>query len=83
MTHIEEKKNQIRKNWEKILRQTTIYKADVMRIYNQVKGLADMDERFKPFKSSFNTQVTGMKNGTLNADRKANITELCNQYLTI
>lgn len=82
MDHIEEKQNQIRNNWEKILKQKTIYKADILRIYNQVKSLADMDDRFKPFKNSMNTQVTGMKNGTLNADRKEKITELCNQYLT-
>ncbi len=82
MTHIEEKQNQIRNNWEKILKQKTIYKADILRIYNQVKSLADMDNQFKPFKNSFNTQVTGMKNGTLNADRKEKITALCAQYLT-
>lgn len=82
MDHIQEKKAQIKANWEKILKQTTIYKADILRIYNQVKGLANMDERFKPFKNSLNTQVNGMKSGTLTEPRKANITALCAQYLT-
>lgn len=82
MDHIEEKQNQIKKNWEKILKQTTIYKSDVLRLYQQIKGLADMDDRFKPFKNSMNTQVTSMQ-GTLNADRKEKITALCAQYLTI
>lgn len=81
MNHIEEKQNQIRKNWEKILKQKTIYKSDVMRLYQQIKGLADMDDQFKPFKNSMNTQVTSMQ-GTLNGERKEKITALCAQYLT-
>jgi len=82
MNHIQEKQNQIKNNWEKILKQRTIYKADILRIYNQVKSLADMDDQFKPFKNSMNTQVTSMQ-GTLNGDRKEKITALCAQYLTI
>jgi hypothetical protein len=81
MNHIQEKQAQIKANWEKILRQSTIYKADILRIYNQVKGLADMDDQFKPFKNSMNTQVNGMKSGILTEPRKANITALCAQYL--
>lgn len=83
MDHIKEKQAQIKENWEKILRQTTIYKTDVLRIYNQVKGLAEMDDQFKPFKNSFNTQATGMKSGILTASRKEKITALCAKYLTI
>lgn len=81
MDHIEEKQNQIRNNWEKILKQKTIYKADILRIYKQIKGLAELDDQFKPFKNSMNTQVTGMQ-GTLNGERKEKITALCAQYLT-
>ena len=43
MDHIQQQKKQLGDNLQKILKQKTIYKSDILRLKKQAKILADYD----------------------------------------
>jgi|GEM_PF-4541899 len=79
MTQIDELKEQLRKNFQKVLDQKTIYKADILRLKKQAKILADYDHYFKPLFSKITTQANEMK-GELCNERRIKLNSLFEEY---
>lgn len=80
MNHIDEAKQQLKQNFQKVLKQKTIYKADILRLKKQAKVLADYESTFKSLLSKITTQANGM-NGELCRERREKIEKLFNEYL--
>lgn len=81
MNHIDEAKEQLKKNFKKVLDQKTIYKADVLRLKKQAKILADYNHDFKSLFSRITTQANGMK-GELCDERRIKLNSLFEEYFT-
>lgn len=81
-SHIDEAKEQLKKNFQKVFIQKTIYKADILGLKKQAKKLAELDEQLKPLFSRITTQVNGMK-GVLNDDRRSKLQSLFEEHFSI
>ena len=79
MNHIDEAKEQLGKNLQRILAKKRVLKSEVMSLKQQAKSLADYDEKFNPLLSKITTQVNGMK-GELNQERRGKIESIRKEY---
>ena len=80
MNHIDQLKEQLGNNFQKILKQKRIEKSDILRLKQQAKTLSEYDEKsFKPLFNSITTHVNAMK-GILSDERRTKLTDLHKQY---
>lgn len=79
MNHIDEAKEQLGKNLQRILAKKRVLKSEVMSLKRQAKALVDYDEKFNPLLSKITTQVNGMK-GELNEERRAKLEAIRKEY---
>jgi hypothetical protein len=79
MNHIDEAKEQLGKNLQRILAKKRVLKSEVMSLKQQASALADYDEKFNPLFSKITTQVNGMK-GELNTERRNKLEAIRKEY---
>lgn len=79
MNHIDEAKEQLGKNLQRILAKKRVLKSEVISLKQQAKTLADYDHKFNPLLSKITTQVNGMK-GELNQERRSKLETIRKEY---
>ncbi len=79
MNHIDEAKEQLGKNFQRILSKKRVLKSEVMSLKQQAKILANYDKKFNPLLSRITTQVNGMK-GELNQERRSKLEGIRKEY---
>lgn len=79
MDHIEQATEQLKKNFEKVFKQKTIYKADILRLKKQASILAKLDKHFNHLRNAITTHANAM-NGSLNDERRIKLNSLFEEY---